>query len=43
MTNQIRGFALRFTSNVNVYQLLTLGLALGLAILGMPGGGGSGA
>jgi hypothetical protein len=44
MAHQIRGFVLRLSMNVNLYQLAALGLALAAALapLGMPGGGGSG-
>jgi hypothetical protein len=43
MAHQIRGFVLHFTSKVNVYQVVALSLALGAAVLGMPGSGGGGA
>jgi len=43
MAHQIRGLVLRVTANVNMYQLIALGLALGTVILGMPGSGGGGA
>ena len=43
MAYQIRSFAMRVTTKVNVYQLLALGLALGAVIMGVPSGGGSGA
>jgi hypothetical protein len=42
MAHQISGFALRFVTKINVYQLVALGLALGAVIMGMPGGGGGG-
>lgn len=44
MAHQIRGFVMRLSTNVNLYQLAALGLALVSAIipLGMPGGGGGG-
>ena len=44
MAHQLRGFVLRLTTNVNVYQLVALGLALSAVVapLGIPivGGGG---
>ncbi len=43
MAHQIRGFAVRFMTNINVYQLLALGLALSVLIQQMPGPGGGGA
>lgn len=43
MTHQARSFVFYLAAKVNVYQLMTLGLALGVAILGMPGSGGGGA
>ncbi len=42
MVHQIRAFAFRLTTKNYVYPLLALGLALGAALLGMPGGGGGG-
>jgi len=45
MAYQLRSFVLRLATNVNVYQWVALGLALGAAIvpLASGGGGGSGA
>jgi hypothetical protein len=43
MAYQIRGFMLRLATEVNVYQLLALSLALGAVIMIPGGGGGSGA
>ena len=42
MAHKIRGFVLQLETNVNLYRLAALGLALVAAIvpLGMPGGGG---
>lgn len=42
MAHQIRCFTVRVATKINVYQWLALGLALGAAILSMPGGGGGG-
>jgi hypothetical protein len=42
MAQQVRSFTMRIATQINVYQLLALGLALGAAILGMPSGGGGG-
>jgi hypothetical protein len=44
MAHQLRGFVLRLATNVNVYQLVALGLALSALIgpLGIPVGGGGG-
>ncbi len=42
MTAQIREFALRLSTKNYVYSVLALSLAVGLAILNMPGGGGGG-
>jgi hypothetical protein len=42
MTHQIHSFVLRLATNVNVYQVMALSLALGAVIMGMPGGGGGG-
>ncbi len=36
MAHQVRSFVLHLATNVNVYQLVALGLALGAAIMGMP-------
>ncbi|NTU63014.1 MAG: hypothetical protein HGB05_06325 [Chloroflexi bacterium] len=45
MAYQLRGFVLRLATNVNVNQMVALGLALTAAIftMGMPGSGGGGA
>ncbi len=44
MAYQIRVFVSRLSTNVNLYRLVVLGLALAAAAapLGMPGGGGGG-
>ncbi len=43
MALQVRNFVMHLMAKVNIYQLAALGLTLGLVIVGMPGGGGSGA
>ncbi len=43
MALQVHSFVMHLMAKVNVYQLATLGLILGLLIAGIPGGGGSGA
>ncbi len=42
MGQQMRSAMVRLAANVNIYQLLALGLALGAVIIGMPGNGGGG-
>jgi hypothetical protein len=42
MAYQLRGFVLRLTSNVRLYQLAALGLALGGVIIPLMSGGGGG-
>jgi hypothetical protein len=42
MTCQARRFVLHLATKVNVYQLMAVSLALGVAILGMPGSYGGG-
>ena len=43
MTHQMRSFVWRLAANVNIYQLLALGLALAAIVVPtMPGGGGGG-
>jgi hypothetical protein len=42
MAHQVRGLVLRLAVKVNMYQLMALGLALGAAIINMPGSGGGG-
>ncbi len=43
MTHQARSFVLHLATKVNVYQVMTLGLALGAMIIGIQIGGGGGA
>ena len=43
MTHQVRSFVLRLATKVNVYQVMTLGLVLGAAIIRIQIGGGGGA
>ena len=42
MALQARSVMFRLAANVNVYQLIALGLALGAVIMGIPVGGGGG-
>ena len=42
MVHQVRSFMFRVATKVNVYQLMALGLALGVIIQGAPSGGGGG-
>jgi len=42
MAHQVRGFVLHLAAKVNKYQLMALGLALGAAVINMPGSGGGG-
>jgi hypothetical protein len=43
MAHQVCDFVMHLVAKVNIYQLAALGLALTTVIMGMPGGGGSGA
>lgn len=43
MAHQLRGFVLRLATNVNLYQLVALSLALAAVVIPLnPGGGGGG-
>ena len=42
MAHQLRGFGLRLATNVNLYQLVALGLALTALIVPLMSGGGGG-
>ena len=42
MTYQVRSFVSRLATEVNVYQVMALGLTLGAVIMGIATGGGGG-